>query len=43
MEMDYLRQSVMISCMDKIKNETVGRKMGMKRGILQEIEEQPLS
>jgi hypothetical protein len=41
-EMDYLRRSVRISRMDRIKNETIRTKMGMKKDILQEIEEQQL-
>jgi hypothetical protein len=41
-EMDYLRRSARISRMDRIRNETIGTKMGMKKDILQEIEEQQL-
>jgi hypothetical protein len=36
--MDYLRWLARISHMDKIKNETIRTKMGMKKDILQEIE-----
>jgi hypothetical protein len=41
-EMDYLRRSARISRMDIITNETIRTKMGMKKDILQEIEEQQL-
>jgi hypothetical protein len=41
-EMDYLRRPARISRMDRIRNETIGTKMGMKKNILQEIEEQQL-
>lgn len=37
-EMDYLWRSARISQMDNVKNETSGRKIGMKKDILQEIE-----
>jgi hypothetical protein len=36
--MDYLRRSARISRMDKVRNEKIGTKMGMKKDILQEIE-----
>jgi hypothetical protein len=41
-EMDHLRRSARISRMDRIRNETIRTKMGMKKNILQEIEEQQL-
>jgi hypothetical protein len=41
-EMDYLRRSARISRMDRVRNETIGTKRGMKKDILQEIEEQQL-
>jgi hypothetical protein len=41
-EMDYLRRLARISWMDRIRNETIRTKMGMKKDILQEIEEQQL-
>jgi hypothetical protein len=40
--MDYLRHSARQSQMDRTKNETIRTKTGMKRHILQEIEEQQL-
>jgi hypothetical protein len=40
--MDYLRRSARISRMDRIINETIKTKMGMKKDILQETEEQQL-
>jgi hypothetical protein len=40
--MDYLRRSARKSLMDRIKNETIRTKTGMKKCILQEIEEQQL-
>jgi hypothetical protein len=33
--MNYLRLSARLSKMDRIKNETIRRKMGMKKDILQ--------
>jgi hypothetical protein len=39
-EMDYLRRSARISRMDKIINEAIRTKMGKKKNIVQEIEEQ---
>jgi hypothetical protein len=41
-EMDYLRRSARISRMDKIRNEAIRTKMGTKKNIVQEIEEQQL-
>jgi hypothetical protein len=41
-EMDYLRRSARISRMDKIRNEAIRTKMGTKKNIMQEIEEQQL-
>jgi hypothetical protein len=41
-EMDYLRRSARISRMDKIRNEAIRTKMGIKKNIVQEIEEQQL-
>jgi hypothetical protein len=41
-EKDYLRRSARISRMDRIINETIRTKMGMKKDILREIEEQQL-
>jgi hypothetical protein len=38
-EMDYLRRSARISRMDRIRNETIRTKMGMKKYTLQEIVE----
>jgi hypothetical protein len=38
-EMDYLRRSARISRMDRIRNETIRTKMGIKKDILQEIEQ----
>jgi hypothetical protein len=40
--MDYLRRSAKISRTDRIRNETIRTKIGMKKDILQEIEEQQL-
>jgi hypothetical protein len=40
--MDYLRLSVRIPRMDRIRNETIRTKMGMKKDILHETEEQQL-
>jgi hypothetical protein len=39
---DYLRRSARISRMDKIRNEAIKTKMGIKKNIVQEIEEQQL-
>jgi hypothetical protein len=41
-EMDYLRHSARISLMERIRNETIRTKMGLKKDILKEIEEQQL-
>jgi hypothetical protein len=41
-EMDYLWRSAKLSGMDRFRNETIRTKMGMKKDILQEIEEQKL-
>jgi hypothetical protein len=41
-EMDYLRRLARISRMDKIRNEAIRTKMGIKKNIVQEIEEQKL-
>jgi hypothetical protein len=41
-EMNYLRCLARMSRMDRIRNETIRTKMGMKKDILQEIEEQQL-
>jgi NADPH-dependent glutamate synthase beta subunit-like oxidoreductase len=41
-EMDYLRRWARISRMDKIRNEAIRTKMGTKRNIVQETEEQQL-
>jgi hypothetical protein len=41
-EMDCLRRSTRISRMDKIRNEAIRTKMGIKKNIVQEIEEQQL-
>jgi hypothetical protein len=41
-EMDYLRRSARISQMDRIRHETIGKKMGIKQDILQVTEEQQL-
>jgi hypothetical protein len=38
-EMDYLWRSAKISRMDRIRNETIRTKLGMKKDILQETEE----
>jgi hypothetical protein len=38
--MDYLRRSTRISRMDEIRNEAIRTKMGIKKNIVQEIEEQ---
>jgi hypothetical protein len=38
--MDYLSRSARISRMDRIRIETMGIEMGMKKDILQETEEQ---
>jgi hypothetical protein len=38
-EMDYLRQLGRISHMERIRNETIRTKMGMKKDVLQEIEQ----
>jgi hypothetical protein len=40
--MGYLRRSARKYQMDRIKNETIRTKTGMKKHILQEIEEQQL-
>jgi hypothetical protein len=40
--MDYLRRSARISRMDKIRNEAIRTKMGIKKNIVQETEEQQL-
>jgi hypothetical protein len=40
--MDYLRRSARISRMDKIRNEAIRTKMGIKKNIVQEIEKQQL-
>jgi hypothetical protein len=40
--MDYLRVLARISWMDRIRNETMRTKMGKKKDILQEIEDQQL-
>jgi hypothetical protein len=39
-EIDYLRRSARISWMDKIRNEAIRTKMGTKKNIVQETEEQ---
>jgi hypothetical protein len=36
---DYLRRSVRISRMNRIINETTTTKMGMKKGIIKELED----
>jgi hypothetical protein len=41
-EMDYLRCSARISRMDKIRNEAIRTKMGIKKNIVQETEGQQL-
>jgi hypothetical protein len=41
-EMDYLRGSARISRMDRIRDETIRTKMGLKKDILREMEEQQL-
>jgi hypothetical protein len=41
-EIDYLRRSERISRLDKIRNEAIRTKMGIKKNIAQEIEEQQL-
>jgi hypothetical protein len=41
-EMDYLRRSARISQLDKIRNEAFRTKMGIKKNIVQETEEQQL-
>jgi hypothetical protein len=40
--MDYLRRSARISRLDKIRNEAIRTKMGIKKNIVQETEEQQL-
>jgi hypothetical protein len=39
-EMDYLRRSARISRLDKIRNEAIRTKTGIRKNIVQEIEEQ---
>jgi hypothetical protein len=41
-EMDYLRRSANISRMDKIRNEAIRTKMGIKKNTVQEIGEQQI-
>jgi hypothetical protein len=41
-EMDYLRPSARLSQMYRIRNESIITKMGMKKDILQQREEQQL-
>jgi hypothetical protein len=41
-EMDYMRLSARMSRMDRVRSETIRTKMGTKKNILQEIEEQQL-
>jgi hypothetical protein len=41
-EVNYLRRSARISRMDKIRNEAIRTKIGTKKNIVQEIEEQQL-
>jgi hypothetical protein len=41
-EMDYLRHSARILRMDRIRNETIRTKMGLKKDMLQETEQQQL-
>jgi hypothetical protein len=38
-EMDYVRRSAKISRMDRIRNETIRTKLGMKKDILQETKQ----
>jgi hypothetical protein len=40
--MDYLKRSARISRMDRVRNETIRTKMGMKKYILLEMEGQQL-
>jgi hypothetical protein len=40
--MDYLRRSARISRMDNIRNEAIRTKIGIKKNIVQETEEQQL-
>jgi hypothetical protein len=40
--MDYLRHLARISQIDRIRNKTIRTKMGIKKDILQELEEQQL-
>jgi hypothetical protein len=40
--MHYLRRSARISPMDRVRNGTITTKMGLKKDISQEIEEQQL-